>query len=177
MSNMCCLFYYCRWIFGSIFDTWFFLTHSHEMNYVFLFSMSDYKRKNILWSRLRSYRLVSGHSERHLLWYLLTRKVKQWTADVSYLSAEGGREAVVKSQHPIALHHMNSHPHHPLLDLLLCLQVYLERNILGLMSLWTLCQAQRWHDKERQDRTQTINQQTKTVAGLIQQSSVSVSND
>lgn len=61
-----------------------------------------------MWSKLNENRL--GHAHRH-----------------TYLSTKGGREAIVKSQNPIALHYMNGHPHHPHLHLLLCLQVYLER--------------------------------------------------
>lgn len=45
----------------------------------------------------------------------------------TYLPAEGGREAVVKGQHSVALHHVNSHPHHPPLHLLLRLQMNLRQ--------------------------------------------------
>lgn len=45
----------------------------------------------------------------------------------THLSTKGSREAIIKSQDSIALHHMNSHPKHPLLHLLLCLQVHLGR--------------------------------------------------
>lgn len=43
------------------------------------------------------------------------------------LSAQGGREAIVKSQQSVGLHHMDGHPHHPPLHLLLRLQVHLGR--------------------------------------------------
>lgn len=45
----------------------------------------------------------------------------------TYLPAEGGREAVVKGQHAVTLHHVHSHAHHPPLYLLLRLQMNLQQ--------------------------------------------------
>lgn len=49
------------------------------------------------------------------------------TQPLTHLSAEGGREAIIKSQQAVVLHHMDGHPHHPPLHLLLGLQVHLEQ--------------------------------------------------
>lgn len=55
-------------------------------------------------------------------------KAGQSDGSLTYLSAEGGREAIIKSQQAVVLHHMDGHPHHPPLHLLLGLQVHLEQH-------------------------------------------------
>lgn len=90
------------------------------------------------WLNRKHTRQTNAHNNTHELQNRLRHAHR-----CTYLSAKRGREAIVESQNPIALHHLNGHPHHPLLHLLLCLQVHLERRscVLALASLsvpsWT----------------------------------------